>query len=184
MRHNLDTGPPGIAAYLAVVRASIASGPHADPAGLLRNAFSRYAESARWRWEVLVYPVPGSQRVQRAGTPTAVRVDLTREDAAVLAALLEDAAEPGEGRPARGPIGAWIGTQDVAARIGVQPSTIRGWIARREPKAHPLPVPDGSYRGRNYWQKSTIDAWKTEREHINARRRSTSGRPSTGSAGS
>jgi hypothetical protein len=142
-----------------------------DPAGLLRNAFKHYAQSARWRCQVLVYPVPPSARVLRAKGSTAVRVDLTHEDASVLRALLESAAEPEDGRPPRAPIGAWIGTQDVAIRIGVKPGTVRGWIARGGPKGHPLPPPDGSYRGRNFWQKSTIDAWKAEHDRLRDGRR-------------
>ena len=68
-------------------------------------------------------------------------MDLTRDDSHVLADILNAATESGEGGVPRGPIGTWMGTEDVATRIGVVPSTIRGWVTRHGPEGHPVPRP-------------------------------------------
>jgi hypothetical protein len=67
-----------------------------------------------------------------------------------------------------------MGSDGAAARVGVQPGTIRGWVARHGPKAHPFPAPEASYRGRNYWQKTTIDKWKAEQRKLDDQHRARS----------
>jgi hypothetical protein len=104
------------------------------------------------------------------GTAPVVRLDLTRTDVRELAHLLNKAAGPAEGGPS-GPIGLWIGSGEAAARVGVEPSTIRGWVARRGPKAHPFPEPGVTYKGRNLWQKTVIDNWAREQHRIDEQRR-------------
>jgi hypothetical protein len=150
---------------------SLGSGP-ADELGA---AFGQYASAVGWRWRVRIRPL-ASRRAPTQGTaPAVVRIDLTREDARVLADLLQDAADPGEGPGPRGPIELWIGSDDAARRVGVEASTIRGWVARSCPKAHPFPAPEARYRGRNYWQKKTIDRWKAEQRRLDEEYRANSG---------
>jgi hypothetical protein len=149
-----------------------------DPAGRLpasadglRAAFGQYASATGWRWRIRVRALHAREADALTGTAAVVRIDLTAADARVLAGLLRDAADPAEGTGPRGPIGLWIGSDDAAARVGVQPSTIRGWVARRGPKAHPFPPPEARYRGRNYWQKTTIDTWKAEQRRLDQQHR-------------
>ena len=130
----------------------------------LRRAFVDYGKSVKWRWQIRIYSLSPAKDRLSSTVPRVVRVDLTSDDARVLADLLNAATEPDTGSAPRGPIGTWLGTEDVAARIGVQPSTIRGWIARHGPKTHPFPAPDEQYRGRNYWKKATADGWKAAAE--------------------
>jgi hypothetical protein len=137
----------------------------------LRKAFVDYGKSARWRWKIRIYSLSPVKNGLSPAVPRVVRVDLTSDDARVLADLLNAATEPETGVPPRGPIGAWMGTEDVAARIGVQPSTIRGWVTRHGPKTHPFPAPDEKYRGRNYWKKATADGWKAEQDGRDEQRR-------------
>jgi predicted DNA-binding transcriptional regulator AlpA len=101
------------------------------------------------------------------------RINLTSADARVIADLLLEAADPGSGSGPRGPIGLWIGSAAVASRVGVQASTIRGWVAHNGPKKHPFPSPE-RYRGRNYWQKTAIDQWNAEERRLDERRRASS----------
>jgi predicted DNA-binding transcriptional regulator AlpA len=104
-----------------------------------------------------------------------VRVDLTIADARVIADLLADAADPGSGSGPRGPISLWISSEAAAERVGVQASTIRGWVARNGPKKHPFPRPE-RYGGRNYWQKTTVDKWKAEQRRLDDQHRASAGR--------
>lgn len=54
---------------------------------------------------------------------------------------------------------------DVARYIGIRPSTLRSYIARRKPKNNPFPQPDGQFSKRNrWWYRSTIDRWQNERK--------------------
>lgn len=100
-----------------------------------------------------------------------VRIDLTSTDARALSGLLRAAADPGQDSGPRGPIGLWIGSNDAARRVGVEASTIRGWVARHGPKSHPFPPPETRYRGRNYWQKATIDKWQAEQRRLDEQHR-------------
>jgi len=70
-----------------------------------------------------------------------VRVDLTSEDALALAALVDAANE--DLSPAPGvPFSPWLDVAEAAAFAGVQPGTLRGWLARGGPKKCPFPLPD------------------------------------------
>jgi len=137
---------------------------------LLRQAFQRYAESVHIPCKVRVRSLPVPDAGPKPQAPPVVRIDLPEDDAYVLIDLLHAAAEPGN-PTARGPIGSWMGTRDVAHQIRAQPSTIRGWLARHGPKGHPFPRPDATYAGRSYWRKVTIDAWKAEQDRTDAQRR-------------
>jgi hypothetical protein len=136
----------------------------------LHAAFGRYASATRFRWKVRIRALS----TQDSGVPNAaaavVRIDLSHDDARALAGILLHVADPDDGPGPRGPIGTWIGSEAVARRIGVAPSTIRGWIARNGPKAHPFPQPDARYRGRNYWQKRTIDRWDARQRRLDRQR--------------
>ena len=148
-----------------------------EPADELRAAFGLYASEVGWRWKIRIRALHPDQAAGPGAEPAVVRVDLSREDARALASLLRAAADPGRETGPRGPIELWIGSDDAARRIGVEASTIRGWVARHGPKAHPFPPPEAQYRGRNYWQKRTIDTWKAEQRRLDQQHRATSGRP-------
>jgi hypothetical protein len=105
------------------------------------------------------------------GTAAVVRLDLTRADVRELSKLLHKAAGPGDSLGPSGPIGLWIGSGEAAARVGVGPSTIRGWVARHGPKAHPFPEPGATYRGRNLWQKTEIDKWARDQLRLDEQHR-------------
>jgi hypothetical protein len=124
---------------------------------------------------VRISPLPAPQADPVPPEPAVARIDLTREDARVLAGLLRAAAGPGGGAGPRGPIEAWIGSGDAAGRVGVEASTIRGWVARHGPKAHPFPPPEARYRGRNYWQRATIEKWQAEQRRLDAQYRAAAG---------
>jgi hypothetical protein len=143
----------------------------------LRAAFGQYASATGWRWKVRVRALAAQRADPLTGSTVAVRIDLTCADAGLLVDLLRAAADPGEGGGPSGPIGLWIGSDDAATRVGVEPSTIRGWVARHGPKTHPFPVPQARYRGRNYWQKKTIDTWRAEQRQLDEQRRGRSSRP-------
>jgi hypothetical protein len=131
----------------------------------LQAAFAQYSATTGWPWKISIRPA--AQRSARPGEPdpVVVNVALNRDDARALADLVMDAAEP-EGQGPRGPIGAWIGTADVARRIHREASTLRGWLARNGPKSNPFPRPDLVYHGRSYWQKMTIDRWWARQRRI------------------
>lgn len=143
----------------------------ATPADELRAAFGQYASTTGWRWKIRIRALPPHEADALARPAAVVRIDLTSADARALTALLRDAADPGQGAGPRGPIGLWIGSDDAAKRVGVEASTIRGWVARRGPKTHPFPAPEAHYRGRNYWQKTTIDKWKAEQRRLDDQHR-------------
>jgi len=141
---------------------------HPDPtvaAEELRAAFRQYSAATGWPWKVSIRPVVHRSTRPGERDPVVLNVALNRDDARALADLVMDAAEP-EGHGPRGPIGAWIGTADVARRVHREASTIRGWLARNGPKANPFPAPDMVYRGRSYWQKKTIDRWWARQRRI------------------
>ena len=141
------------------------------PADELRAAFGQYAGATGWQWKIRVRALPAREADALTGAAAVVRIDLTAADARVLIGLLRDTADPGEGSGPRGPIGLWIGSDDAARRVGVEASTIRGWVARQGPQAHPFPPPEARYRGRNYWQKKTIDKWKAEQRRLDQQHR-------------
>ena len=143
----------------------------------LRTAFGRYASATGWRWRVRIRALPPQDPDALNAAPAVVRIDLSREDARVLADLLLDAADPGERPGPRGPIETWIGTSEAARRLGVEAGTIRGWVSRHGPKTHPFPPPEVRYGGRSYWQKKTIDKWKAEQRWLDAQHRASPGHP-------
>jgi hypothetical protein len=149
------------------------------PADELRAAFGMYASAVGWRWKVRIRALHVSE-VAAPGSgpdPAVVRIDLSRADARVLTELLRAAADPAGELGPRGPIGSWIGTGEAARRIGMEASTIRGWITRHGPKGHPFPAPEVRYGGRNYWQKTAIDRWTAEQRRLDRQHRAASSRP-------
>lgn len=151
----------------------VPAGP-AHPADDLRAAFGRYASTTGWRWKASIRPLIPEDPHMAADAAPVVRIDLCAADASALTGLLLVAADPDEGPGPRGPIGSWMGTADVARRLSVAPSTIRGWISRGEPRGNPFPKPGTSYGNRSYWQKRTIDRWKAREERRNDKKRRTS----------
>jgi hypothetical protein len=115
--------------------------------------------------------LPAAEADALMGSVPVVRLDLTRADVRELANLLNKTADPAAEGPS-GPIGLWIGAGEAAARVGVEPSTIRGWVARRGPKAHPFPEPGVTYKGRNLWQKAVIETWAREQLRLEEQHRS------------
>jgi hypothetical protein len=171
------TIPPRNCNVCAVTSASARRPPQAAPASDLRAAFGQYAKAVGWPWTIRISALRPQDTGGLKTAPAAVRIDLSLEDARVLAGLLRDAADPDDDAGPRGPIERWIGTAEAAARIDVEASTIRGWISRNGPKAHPFPRPEVSHRGRSYWQKATVDKWKTDQRRLEEGYRASSGRP-------
>lgn len=156
--------PSGPDCSVSAVTGRDAGGGQPDCVELLEAAFRRSKEAIRWWWSVRVsrLPAPGRGGTRPAGA--AVRIDLTAEDAAMLARLLNGAAlAPGLGLP-------WLSTAEVAHQISVTQSTIRSWLASGRPQGHPFPDPDERRNGRSYWLKATIDAWKAEHDNTDALR--------------
>src|SRR5260370_7150749 len=99
----------------------------------LRRAFVDYGKSVKWRWQIRIYSLSPAKDRLSSTVPRVVRVDLTSDDARVLADLLNAATEPDTGSAPRGPIGTWLGPADVAGRIRVHPSTTPRCIPRPHP---------------------------------------------------
>jgi hypothetical protein len=157
-------------ASAAIVVAAAASGATYPPlAAVLRSAWTGRRNCSITRWSA-------SSPCDATGAVAVVRVDLSREDARILAALFRAAADPGGGTGPRGPIGLWIGSDEAAKKVGVEASTIRGWVACHGPRTHPFPPPGASYRGRNYWQRGTIERWQAEQRRLDEQHRASSGR--------
>lgn len=56
-------------------------------------------------------------------------------------------------------------TAEVAARLGVKPSTVSGYHSRRL-----MPEPDGHLGRTVWWWESTIDAWNKDRPGLGWRK--------------
>lgn len=52
----------------------------------------------------------------------------------------------------------FLGTNDVAARLGVKPATVRSWLARGQ-----MPQPDCRIGSTPGWKAETIDDWDAKR---------------------
>jgi len=63
-----------------------------------------------------------------------------------------------------GVLAIMFGPRLVDVQSHVRPSTIRGWLSRGAPKGNPFPPPDRRYRGRSYWRRATIEAWRGRQE--------------------
>ncbi len=114
----------------AVPRGRASDGEPLDFAGALQAAFARSRQAIKWWWDVKITPLPGRAR------HAAVRLDLTADDAAMLARVLDEA------QLAPGLDGPWLSTAEAAQQLHVTQSTIRGWLASGKPKGHPFPAPD------------------------------------------
>lgn len=127
-----------------------------------RDAFWRYTDAAGQRWNVKITPRTQQADSRHVVSAPGVRIELAVDDAESLAEILVAAAEQVKGG---GPLAPGsLDTIDVAGRIGVQPATIRGWLARGGPKGNPFPRPDQRVHRRAYWRKATIDAWLSNRD--------------------
>jgi hypothetical protein len=135
--------------------------PGSRAADELRGAFRQFAAASSQQWSIRITSL-SQQRQQRGSTVGrhCVRVDLTSDDVEALARILRDAAELAADPSRRGRNWSWIGSVEAARRLGVRASTIRGWVAKRGPRAHPFPRPERQEKGRNYWRPRTIERWK------------------------
>jgi predicted DNA-binding transcriptional regulator AlpA len=137
---------------------------HRDSTEILQAAFDRSLKVIKWRWRVKITRQSPAATVNVRYVQT-VRVEMTADDAVMLARLLEGATlVPGLGPP-------WMSTGEVARQLHVAQSTIRSWLANGSPKDHPFPQPDERGRGRTFWLKATIDAWQEEHDAIYPRHR-------------
>jgi predicted DNA-binding transcriptional regulator AlpA len=93
-----------------------------------------------------------------------VRVDLTATDADVLADVLQEAAELAADSGGRGTNLPFIGSSEAAKILGVEPPTIRAWVAGRGPAKHPFPRPVIRMQGRNLWRRRAVEKWKAEQD--------------------
>jgi hypothetical protein len=135
-----------------------------DRVKLLHDAFWLYADAAGQSWKIKIDLAPAPSG-GGAAAPSLIRIDLTAADADALAAVLVAAAEQSRGGGGlRVGARSLIDTSDVAGWLHVRPSTIRGWLSRGGPKGNPFPPPDRRYRGRSYWRRATIEAWRTRQE--------------------
>jgi predicted DNA-binding transcriptional regulator AlpA len=121
----------------------------------LREAFSRHGEAVGRRWQVKVFRVaPSDERLP------GVRVELTCDDATVLAALILASVGP------RGSVtDVCLGTAAVARQLHVSQATIRSWLARNLPRQNPFPQPE-KLSGRNQWPQAAIDTWRVRQTQI------------------
>lgn len=146
----------------------------------IRAALRHYAYMSRWSCKAQISVIDGHIVSKRGeATSPAVRVDLTSEDALMLAALLRSPGLPDYvasctplGRPSAAPIpdptpgSGWLDTLEVANLIGNAPSTIRAWIARGGPKHHPFPAPCLRRPHHNFWRKAVVEEWLTQEARI------------------
>lgn len=56
----------------------------------------------------------------------------------------------------------WVDSAAAAVLLHVSPSTLTSWIARRGPKAQPLPQPTRVLY-RLYWRRSDLTSWSARR---------------------
>ena len=134
-----------------------------DRVKLLHDAFWLYADAAGQSWKIKIDLAPAPSG-GGAAAPNLIRIHLTAADADALAAVLVAAAEQSRGGGLRVGARSLIDTSDVAGWLHVRPSTIRGWLSRGGPKGNPFPPPDRRYRGRSYWRRATIEAWRARQE--------------------
>jgi hypothetical protein len=143
--------------------------PPPPPGGRLRDAFRQHGASTGRAWAARVRWRPPAGDEDRAADALCVRVDLTSADADALAEVLHGAAELAAGPGRRGPNWTWIGSDQAAQIVGVEPSTIRAWTGRRGPLRHPFPRPGVRMPGRNLWRRKTVEKWKAEQDAIDNR---------------
>jgi hypothetical protein len=135
----------------------------------LAAAFRQHGDSTGRKWSAKVrHRVPAGDAGSHAEI-LSVRVDLTSADADALADVLHGAAELAAGPGRRGPNWAWIGSDQAAQLVGVEPSTIRSWTGGRGPRRHPFPRPGVRMPGRNLWRRKTVEKWKAEMDALERR---------------
>jgi hypothetical protein len=89
-----------------------------------------------------------------------VRLELSDDDARVLARELRAAADLYASPGRRGPNWTvWVGSEEAARMVGVDRRTIRSWVATRHPRRHPFPLPEKQFLGLNLWRRKTIKEW-------------------------
>lgn len=135
-----------------------------SPSDKLRAAFRQHGASTGREWTVTVRRRLATKDADAAEETPSVRVDLTGADADVLADVLQQAAELAAGPGRRGANWAWIGSAEVAKMVGVEPTTIRAWVAGRRPSRHPFPRPGVKIPGRNLWRRRAVEKWMNERD--------------------
>jgi hypothetical protein len=135
------------------------------PGDRLSAAFREHGSATGRDWTVTVRrrPIPEEDQ-DRADEVLCVRVDLTAGDADALADVLQEAAELAAGPGGRGANKPLVGSSEAAKLVGVEPSTIRAWVAGRGPTKHPFPRPVVQMRGRNLWRRRAVERWKAEQD--------------------
>lgn len=133
---------------------------------LLRDAFWRYRDATGQSWMINVLPIQQAATRAVTATPRTIRIELTDDDAEALAAVLDVATDHSRGGGLRVGGRGLSDTSDVAARLCVRPSTVRGWLSRGGPKGNPFPAPDRRYHGRSYWKKASVDEWMRRQEQL------------------
>jgi excisionase family DNA binding protein len=56
------------------------------------------------------------------------------------------------------PLSAYMTTRDIAAYLGVKPSTVTAYVARGQ-----FPTPDAVIGATKLWNRSTVEAWAARR---------------------
>jgi excisionase family DNA binding protein len=56
------------------------------------------------------------------------------------------------------PLSAYMTTRDIAAYLGVKPSTVTAYLARGQ-----FPTPDAVIGATKLWNRSTVEAWAARR---------------------
>jgi hypothetical protein len=134
------------------------------PGDSLRAAFQQHGSCTGRDWTARV------RRRRQEGDESAaqdnreVRVDLTAADADFLADLLQEAAELAADSTGAGASLPFIGSAEAAKLVGVEPPTIRAWVAGRGPAKQPFPRPVIQMRGRNLWRRRAVEKWKAEQD--------------------
>lgn len=134
------------------------SSPSPAPGDRLRAAFRQHGASTGREWAVRVRQRDASLPPD----PLEVRVDLASADAGVLADVLQEAAELAADSGGRGASLPLVGSSEAAKIVGVEPPTIRAWVAGRGPAKHPFPRPVIRMQGRNLWRRRAVEKWRTE----------------------
>jgi excisionase family DNA binding protein len=56
------------------------------------------------------------------------------------------------------PLSAYMTTRDIAAYLGIKPSTVTAYVARGQ-----FPGPDAVIGATKLWKRSTVEAWAARR---------------------
>jgi predicted DNA-binding transcriptional regulator AlpA len=130
-------------------------------AAQLRQALTDHGRSTGRAWDANIRAIPRDEPLAKDSTDHAVRINLTAADVDALILILRTATQPKPGRR--------LSTNEVAARIGCKPATIRGWLKRDLPRDNPFPKPRKRL-GRSEWDEAEIEAWAARQDPLRAGR--------------